>query len=676
MEKILEFKIDQGQLLQEAAKAKQAILETREEVAELNKAYKDGSLSVEDYAKESVRLEGNLKKEQQTYNNLTRAVNTNSNSLDAQRQKLAALTRQRSQLDRSTAEGVKNFDKLTKEIKKLNTEIGEAEKKGGDFRRSVGDYKNAITDASKEINVAGTSVGGLGAKLASFANPATAAVAIVGAFVAVLARGRQAQELFAQASAFSGGVLDTLTKDLTRFVTTSGETVSTWGKVGKVFADTNPVILLTKANIEALDFITGGYITTLKEAGKEAANFEAQLQKVRIANLTDARESAVLLRDAQILKAFADDEKNSLQDRLVAVRERVKMEERRLELINVGTIQELIVVQAEIERIGRQNASIALLEREAQLYTSIAQTGQTSFTLRNEVAAQERKITTALEAQLKLAQGIARAERRAGPGVDLTIESLQDVADVEIQIETDTADQRLRIRERLNKDISALNKQQAKQEEEQAAQSRAFAEAQQQARLESAAAVSAALTGIFEDGSEVQKAFALFSIGVDTAAAIASLTAASEANPTNAVTFGGAGVAQFAAGLVRILSNIAAAKQYIGSFAAGGHTGPGYGVPDRSGFKVAGFVHEHEYVTPKKVAQSPSAQPHISALEKMRLRGYADGGVAVAQSDTSSINQSLAMVNALKNMPTPEVSVKEITKVARRVAVKETISRR
>jgi hypothetical protein len=67
-----------------------------------------------------------------------------------------------------------------------------------------------------------------------------------------------------------------------------------------------------------------------------------------------------------------------------------------------------------------------------------------------------------------------------------------------------------------------------------------------------------------------QKATALVQIGIDTAKAISSLVAASNANPANAVTFGAAGVSQFLTGIAGILANIAKAKQILSSSSSGG----------------------------------------------------------------------------------------------------------
>jgi hypothetical protein len=61
------------------------------------------------------------------------------------------------------------------------------------------------------------------------------------------------------------------------------------------------------------------------------------------------------------------------------------------------------------------------------------------------------------------------------------------------------------------------------------------------------------------------KASALIQIGIDTAKAISALVAAANINPLNAVTAGGAGIAQFAAGIIQIATNVAKAKQILSS---------------------------------------------------------------------------------------------------------------
>lgn len=62
---------------------------------------------------------------------------------------------------------------------------------------------------------------------------------------------------------------------------------------------------------------------------------------------------------------------------------------------------------------------------------------------------------------------------------------------------------------------------------------------------------------------KLNKAMALVQIGIDTAKAISALVASSQANPLNAVTFGSAGLAQYASGIVQIITNIAKAKALL-----------------------------------------------------------------------------------------------------------------
>jgi TP901 family phage tail tape measure protein len=112
-------------------------------------------------------------------------------------------------------------------------------------------------------------------------------------------------------------------------------------------------------------------------------------------------------------------------------------------------------------------------------------------------------------------------------------------------------------------------------------------------------------------------------------------------------------------------------------FADGGFTGDGVGMPDSSGYKIAGFVHENEYVTPEWQLQSPQYAPLIAQLEQGRLRGYATGGFTGARAASVQVDNQVSVgrevLRAIESMPAPVVSVKEITGTARRVQVKQNI---
>jgi hypothetical protein len=91
--------------------------------------------------------------------------------------------------------------------------------------------------------------------------------------------------------------------------------------------------------------------------------------------------------------------------------------------------------------------------------------------------------------------------------------------------------------------------------------------------------VSEVGTALIKDQKKLEKfnkANALIQIGIDTAKAISSLVAAAQSNPFNGITAGAAGIAQFASGIVQIVTNIAKAKQILtsgGTPSAGGGGG-------------------------------------------------------------------------------------------------------
>lgn len=143
-------------------------------------------------------------------------------------------------------------------------------------------------------------------------------------------------------------------------------------------------------------------------------------------------------------------------------------------------------------------------------------------------------------------------------------------------------------------------------------------------------------------------------------AATAALASGSKINPV----FG------FLSAAGAIANGLAAVARINGvQFAEGGWTGPG----DK--YQPVGIVHADEYVVPKHIKNNHYAQPHLAALEAMRVRGYADGGL-VSNTATQPINQQLELSNIIKNMPPAELSVKEVTRVQKRIKVKENISKR
>lgn len=78
-------------------------------------------------------------------------------------------------------------------------------------------------------------------------------------------------------------------------------------------------------------------------------------------------------------------------------------------------------------------------------------------------------------------------------------------------------------------------------------------------------------------------------------------------------------------------------------FDEGGYTGSGAGPKDKSGYRVAGVVHQDEWVAPKWMNESPATAPIIAAMERIRQRGYADGGYTnPSTSPTMAVTESIS----------------------------------
>lgn len=126
------------------------------------------------------------------------------------------------------------------------------------------------------------------------------------------------------------------------------------------------------------------------------------------------------------------------------------------------------------------------------------------------------------------------------------------------------------LQEQQRKELADINKKFDDQEKQIAIDKINQEKAVRDAKIEIANSIATGLGAIGEafikDQKKLEqfnKAQALIQIGIDTAKAISSLVAMSNANPLNSVTAGAAGIAQYAAGIVQIVTNIAKAKALL-----------------------------------------------------------------------------------------------------------------
>ena len=144
--------------------------------------------------------------------------------------------------------------------------------------------------------------------------------------------------------------------------------------------------------------------------------------------------------------------------------------------------------------------------------------------------------------------------------------------------------------------------------------------------------------------AKFNKASALIQIGIDTAKAISSLVAASNMNPLNGVTAGGAGIAQFASGVIQIATNIAKAKQLLSAPSTPVPTGGG----DTGGGDTGGGGSNTATMIPQ-AAQLFGSSNNANTMTAGG-GGSADGGnmmvtAVVSETQITNVQKKINMIN-------------------------------
>jgi len=286
--------------------------------------------------------------------------------------------------------------------------------------------------------------------------------------------------------------------------------------------------------------------------------------------------------------------------------------------------------------------------------------------LENSLAAIQEKRTEAIKKQTEELERNSEAQRQARiAALDRELngertDPLEDAFQTQVKIETDLTKLMKDQLDQRQKDLDDFYKRDA-------AAKKRTAELKQdidEATLAVTANVLGATASLFDQSTEQFKILATAQTLISTYSAAQKSYDSLSGIPVVGPALGAAAAA------AAVIAGLARVAQINGiQFADGGWTGAG------SRLQPAGIVHKDEYVTPKWQVHSQAAQPHLQALERQRIRGYADGGL-VSDTLAQPINQQVAMANIVKNLPPQEVSVVEIARVDRRVKVKEKISRR
>lgn len=630
---ILEFKVDQAAAQKSLEQTEKALLDLKKEQQDLTKEYRAGTISQTQYVRENLKLQNAISKEQQQKRTLIKTVETESNSRNALRLEIAKLTKEYDNLDKSTAKGLQRSKDLEKQISSLSSQLTKGNKAAGLFKNEIGNYPQAFQNAASQIRVAGVSVGDITSKLAAFANPATAAVGILGGLTSAYARStRGAKDL-----EFASNQLSSATTILTnRFA----ELISTSGEDGEGFFSRLTSSLLSRidAGTAALANLQASSLEILEDLQREEISVRGDISD----RLEENQELLTLISDEQSdinekLNATAAIEANLITNRDQLIN---NLEQQRTELqlqLNLDKENESLqtaVLQIEREISKEKAQTTKRIEANNRLQDDLNAKLRQQLAL--EAGANRRSQTSDDAAILTGSTGIDTVGPLVQPksSQDAAVEAQKQFADTLLEVNKDYYERDLRFKRKAEEIKADIDRQ-------------AFANAAQ---------IAGDTAALFDEKTGAFKILASAQAIINTYSAA---TAALAPPPLGAGPIFGPAFAAVA--IATGLANVAKINGV--EFAEGGYTGPG------KKYDVAGVVHKDEYVAPKRVVNSPAAQPHISALERMRT-GFADGGFTTNRAiDTTQ--QALIMANALRNMPSPVVSVVEITRDQNRIRTRD-----
>jgi hypothetical protein len=606
---ILDFKVEQGDVISDLEKLKKVIISNKEEQLALTKAYRAGKITQEEYAKESVRVENALKRQQRQYGDTQKAVLGHKSKID---------------------ELIKSNQNLAKTNQGLS---------------------KSFEQAAGNINIAGTNIGSLTTKISSLANPVTAAAAAVGALASVYASSTIGAKDLEFAQNQLSAAFNLSSNAFANFIS-SGEDGE-----GLLSKFTNAVLERYAPAIAGLSNQLARNIELLEDLGREELSVREEINDV----LGDNQELMTQLQDDQL----SYNDKIGITNQIIT---NIRNNQSLLTDETDGVLQRQLKALEFQLALDRQNEELQtkVLQKKLEISRVDKDADKRAEAIRRievNLLDTENKRLAVLREREKIGQRIAGKSLQGISLTDATglADEASGLGNKPGKSKLPLGDQNLLDRQKTFVDAEAqLQRDAIKRKQDSEQRYTQFLQAEQMMRYQAVAGVFGQLSALADEQSDEQKAFGLLQIALSSGVGVA------EAVKAGAGLVFPANLIAIASGVSAVLAGIAQAKSLLG-FAEGGWTGPG----DK--YKPAGIVHADEYVTPKRVVNSPAARPHIAALESMRLRGYAEGGM-VARAATNEANQQLSLINAIKMMPAPVVGVKEITKAQNRVRIKETIS--
>ncbi len=611
---LIKIKIDTDQLNKVGEVAIKNIDELKKSQEQLKKSGQENTVQFRQNA-EAIKL--NTKQVNDSAKALAindRLIKENKGSINALRQQLTAVTVAYNGLSKEERENRNIGGALSKQKLELTNKLKGLEEATGDHRRSVGDYSKALGSVPFGSFIKGIINTGKAFLLNPIGLIITAIVAALAALKAAFTAGEEGQDKMSKAweriTTVAGSflkILEPIANFLFDQVAVAFEAVGkAAGIAGHMVADALALFGFDKA-AKAVDTFVDSTAKAVTSAGKiadmrdKANDLETELilERAKLqAKIEDAKQKA-----NDIENVSASERRKAIKEAIELTNQLAKKEEERATLLveakkleNKETAiseedkKELAQLESELFNIQRERSTniIALQKQEKKGNAELKEMEKERF----EIA----QAATKKQIELINAQSIAWTEamKKRVDEFNATTKAEADrvklITDIELEranfikgLNNETTQGKInnldleekRLIDGLTNENFLLTgqltltedfqKQKTQIEDEFSQRRRSIQQAEVQANIDFAKEQLASLSIIAGENFEAQKGIAILQVALDEAKAISSLIASSTDNPLNSVTFGAAGIAQFAAGLIGLAANIAKVRQIINS---------------------------------------------------------------------------------------------------------------
>lgn len=423
---IISVDLDDGKLAEQLQKVTDRLVGLKQTQSDLNKEFKAGNVSAEEYSIRSKALSQEISTLSRQQTNLTQAVKLTTtatkdygDSLDGERAKLNDMQKAFAALSKEQRESAAGQEFL-KSIKAQSDAVKELEAAMGDNRRNVGNYADAILNASGKMGGFGKATQGIispikGATNGLKAMAATPIIAILNVLITIIVK---LADKFKQ----NGAAMESLTKMFGLF---NGVGVI----VNKIIDGiAQGVVWLSDKLYQLADRF--GLISDVAKESARLSSEQLAIQKAENALIAETADRE--LKISELRAKVAEKNTYTAQQRLDFLREAQRLEKEQSDA-EYQLAKRRYDLQVALN--AQSESSQDDLRKENELYAAMVG-AQTAYN--NKVRE--------LNAQMVEAQNQLKAETKAAG--EAIIETTEEVATAEIETEEERAKRIREIREK------------------------------------------------------------------------------------------------------------------------------------------------------------------------------------------------------------------------------------